>query len=239
MALFKTYGAFILLHGTYFLLVMFLILRLLESRRTHAQIAVMTVSAIAPFFFIGFLLIAIASTIPSLARLVAYVTLIDVKLVLAFPVLWLGFKVDVRLAVIYTILLLVFGQFSVIFARALLQLFEGEAGAMIYILVAAAVPVAMWVATRRIGDPAGRMLARCILLAALIAPTLVVGHGGFAILPAVMVWSYLLHGSLYDAMIHFGSLAISVTVTTIVILLFYKATAKAQVAAASDSSVDI
>lgn len=198
----------------------------------------MTVSAIAPFFLIGFLLIAVASTIPSLAWLVAYVTLIDIKLALAFPILWLGFKVDVRLAAIYTILLVVLGQFSIIFARALLQLFEGKPEAMFYLLVAAAVPVVMWIATRRIEDPASRMLARCVLLAALIAPTLIVGHGGFAILPAFMVWSYLLQGGLFDAMIHLGSLAVSMTVTTIVLLLIYKATAKAQTAAASDSSED-
>ena len=228
MAALKSFGAFILLHGAFFLIVMFLILWLFEPERSRKEIATMAVSSVSPFFLLSFAVLALLFVLPSSGRYTLLVTAVDIRLALAFPILWRFFRIDIKLAFIYTVLLLVVAQFSPVFVRALLQLFEGKPGAMGFVVVAAALPVVLWVATRKVTNPAKRMLVRCILLAALIAPTLLVGHGGMAILPAGMVWPFLFQRGV-DMGIQVVSLVISLLITTFVLLLAYRSVEKAKI----------
>ena len=226
VAAFKSIGSYILLHGAFFLLVMFLILWLIETERARREVAVMAVSSIAPFVLLSFAILGLMFVLPSTMPY-WMVTAADIKLALAFPILWRWFRIDVRLALIYTMLLLVAAQFSPVFVRALLQLFEGRPGAMLFVLAAGALPVALWIATRSIKDSNSQLFTRCTLLAALIAPTVLVGHGGMAVLPAGMVWPFL-----FQRGVGMGtqvvSLFISMLVTTFVLLLVYRAIGKAK-----------
>ena len=237
MASFKSIGPFILLHGTFFLIVMFLVLSLTETARDRKDIAIMAVSSVAPFFLLGFAALALIDVIPSSLRY-WIVMAVDIKLALAFPILWLWFKLDVRLALLYTLLLLVIAQFSPVFVRALLQLFEGRPGAMLSVVIAGALPVALWIATRRIKEPTNQLLTRCTLLAALVAPTFIIGHGAVAILPAGLVWPLVLQRGGMD--IQLISLFFSMLVTTFVLLLVYKAIGKTKsVAGGAEGSPEV
>ena len=194
MHAFKSLSTYILLHGSFFFVAMFVILWVFEQRRDLKALAVMAVSAVAPFFLISFaslgvwLLLDIRGAYPAIA------SGSWLKLGIALPVLWFFFRVEPKRAALYTGLWLAVSLLSPMFVRAFLQLFDGRPGPMMFLLTVSTLLVVSWVATRRIENPIKRMFARCFLIAALIAPTPVIGHGSAIILPAAMVWPMLFQG---------------------------------------------
>lgn len=235
MAVFQSYSSFFLLHGSYFTLAMLVILWLLESNRQFKQVVTMAVFAVAPYFLISFAILLAHMVFSVSTRYLPLVAGTEIKLAFAFAVLWRYFKMPPMLAGIYTIILVVAAQFSPVFVRALLETFEGSPGAMISLLLTAAVMIALLFATRRIETTKNRRLARCILIAAFIAPTLMIGHGGFAVLPAVMVWPFVFAGGV-DTATMVISLAVSLCISTFLLLVAYRAIAKAQTDSQSGAS---
>lgn len=229
MTAFVQFGTFIVLHGAFFLIVLLVILSLFESQRSRLEVLKMTVFAIAPFVVLSFTALGVMLASKMSLSHIALITSTSIKLALAFPVLWLYFKVNVKLALIYSAMLIVISQFSPFFVRAIRQLIEGKPAPMFFLAVVCAIPAILWIATRRIQNPQSRMLVRCVLIAALFAPTLVIGHGGAAILPAGLVWPVAFQGGM-NTMIQLGSLSVSVVLTTVVLLFTYKAIANVQAA---------